>query len=98
MKIPSGYHYEEVRLASFNGWPHTRWVNSPKTLAKAGFYYTGELDKVKCFECQVEIYEWVEGDSPMGDHQRWRPTCRFVRKQSCGNIPLESSSFEGPDR
>jgi baculoviral IAP repeat-containing protein 7/8 len=43
---------------------------------------------VKCFECQVDICNWVEGDIPMVDHQRWSGTYRFIRKINCGNIPI----------
>lgn len=60
----------------------------PAKLAAAGFYYTGEGDKVRCFECKVEICQWQEGDNPMSDHQRWQEQCRFIRKIPCGNVPI----------
>ena len=80
------YHFEAARLQSFENWPVT--YIEPEKLAAAGFYYTGESDKVKCFECQVEICKWVEGDIPMVDHQRWSARCRFIRKLNCGNVPI----------
>ncbi|XP_033210530.1 baculoviral IAP repeat-containing protein 3-like isoform X1 [Belonocnema kinseyi] len=82
----SDYHFETVRLQSFENWPLS--YMDPSKLAAAGFYYTGESDKVKCFECQVEIRQWLEGDDPMVDHQRWSGRCRFIRKISCGNVPI----------
>lgn len=80
------YRFEAARLESFKNWP-CAWMK-PEKLAKAGFYYTGEGDKVKCFECQVEICQWQPEDSPMVDHQRWSGRCRFVRDAPCGNVPI----------
>ncbi|XP_072752730.1 baculoviral IAP repeat-containing protein 8-like [Anoplolepis gracilipes] len=80
------YRLETVRLESFKNWP-CAWMK-PEKLAAAGFYYTGEGDKVKCFECHVEICQWQPEDSPMVDHQRWSGRCRFVRNIPCGNVPI----------
>ncbi|CAK9799602.1 Apoptosis inhibitor IAP [Anthophora plagiata] len=80
------YRFEAVRLQSFQNWPIT--YIEPEKLAAAGFYYTGESDKVRCFECQVEICQWEEGDVPMVDHQRWSARCRFIRMMNCGNVPI----------
>ncbi|XP_076657863.1 baculoviral IAP repeat-containing protein 8-like [Halictus rubicundus] len=81
------YRFEQARLQSFENWPVPHIIE-PKRLAAAGFYYTGEGDKVRCFECYMEIYQWVEGDNPMVDHQRWSARCRFIRKINCGNVPI----------
>ncbi|XP_076658047.1 death-associated inhibitor of apoptosis 1-like [Halictus rubicundus] len=81
------YRFEQARLQSFENWP-LPYIIEPKRLAAAGFYYTGEDDKVRCFECRVEICQWVEGDNPMVDHQRWSARCRFIRKINCGNVPI----------
>ncbi|XP_051157525.1 baculoviral IAP repeat-containing protein 3-like isoform X1 [Leptopilina boulardi] len=80
------YHFEAVRLQSYENWPLN--YMDPAKLAAAGFYYTGESDKVKCFECHVEIRQWLENDDPMIDHQRWSGRCRFIRKIPCGNVPI----------
>lgn len=80
------YRFESARLESFKNWP-CAWMK-PEKLAAAGFYYTGESDKVKCFECLVEICQWQPDDSPMVDHQRWSGRCRFVRNIPCGNVPI----------
>lgn len=63
----------------------------PKDLAAAGFYYTGQIDRVRCFECGIEVCRWEEGDDPMSEHQRWGGRCRFLRKRACGNVPIGSS-------
>jgi len=84
--ISSDYRFESARLESFKGWP-CLWMK-PEKLAAAGFYYTGESDKVRCFECDKEICQWKAEDDPMVDHQRWSSRCRFVRGISCGNVPI----------
>lgn len=81
------YRFEQARLQSFENWPVPDIIE-PKRLVAAGFYYTGEGDTVRCFECRVEICQWVEGDNPMVDHQRWSARCRFIRKMNCGNVPI----------
>nr|XP_031849592.1 death-associated inhibitor of apoptosis 1-like isoform X2 [Nomia melanderi] len=81
------YRFELARLQSFENWP-VQYIE-PEKLAAAGFYYTGEGDKVRCFECSIEICHWVEGDNPMIDHQHWSAWCRFIRKINCGNVPIE---------
>ncbi|XP_014600570.1 PREDICTED: death-associated inhibitor of apoptosis 2-like isoform X1 [Polistes canadensis] len=80
------YRFETIRLQTFEDWP----VNfiDPKDLAAAGFYYLHTEDKVKCFECKIEVYNWEEGDVPMRDHKRHSPICRFVRNIPCGNVPI----------
>ncbi|XP_029672636.1 E3 ubiquitin-protein ligase XIAP-like isoform X2 [Formica exsecta] len=80
------YRLESARLESFKNWP-CAWMK-PEKLAAAGFYYIGDKDKVKCFECHVEICQWQPDDSPMVDHQRWSGRCRFVRNVPCGNVPI----------
>lgn len=80
------YHLENARLESFKNWPAP--YIEPAKLAAAGFYFTGEDDKVRCFECEVEVCRWVEGDDPMVDHQRWSGRCRFIRRLPCGNVPI----------
>lgn len=80
------FHSEAIRLESFQHWPCMSM--KPEKLAAAGFYYTGESDKVKCFECHVEISQWLPDDDPMVDHQRWSAKCRFIRNIPCGNVAI----------
>ncbi|KYQ54909.1 Apoptosis 1 inhibitor [Trachymyrmex zeteki] len=92
--ISLDYRFESARLASFKNWPCS-WTK-PEELAAAGFFYTGESDKVKCFECNIEICQWREEDNPMVDHQRWSGKCRFIRKIPCGNVPIGTDPGEIP--
>lgn len=79
---------ERERIKSFEGWP-VPFLNA-STMAAAGFYYLKREDIVRCAFCGVEVGSWVEGDDPMQDHERWAPSCRFVRKLPVGNIPVST--------
>ncbi|KAM6363203.1 baculoviral IAP repeat-containing protein 1 [Pluvialis apricaria] len=63
---------EGVRLDSFKTWPAEAPVEAT-ALAKAGFFYTGEGDKVQCFNCARCLQECEEGDDPMEQHAKWFP-------------------------
>lgn len=85
----SNFNSEYERLKTFEGWPVT--FISASAMAAAGFYYLKVGDRVRCAFCGVEVGCWVEGDDPLQDHQRWSPSCRFIRKLPSGNIPLSST-------
>jgi len=84
------FHYERERLKSFENWPVS--FLSPSVMAAAGFYFLKREDVVRCAFCGVEVGCWVEGDDPMHDHERWSPSCRFVRKLPVGNVPITSGT------
>lgn len=86
------YRFESTRLKSFKNWPHI-WTKSIQ-FAAAGFYYTGESDTVKCFECDIEIHTWLLQHDPMLEHIRWSKTCSFVRNYRCGNVPIGADSYK----
>ena len=79
--------YEGVRLKTFNDWPNWAAV-WPTLLAKAGFYYTGTADQVACFCCSGRLKTWEAGDSPLMEHKRFFPQCRFVTGRDTRNVPL----------
>lgn len=85
--------YETFRLATFEqGWPEGICV-SPMSLAKAGFYYTGSNDRVKCAFCNSVLHTWQDGDEPMLEHGRLCFNCPFITNPSAvGNVPLEEES------
>ncbi|KFR06549.1 Baculoviral IAP repeat-containing protein 1, partial [Nipponia nippon] len=63
---------EGVRLDSFKTWPAEARVEAT-ALAKAGFFYTGEGDKVQCFNCAGCLHKWEEGEDPREGHAKWFP-------------------------
>ena len=56
------YTSEGLRLASFlDKWSKDEIV-SPVDLVKAGLFYCGPADRVKCAFCGGIMYNWVTGD------------------------------------
>lgn len=80
------YKLEPFRKESFKNWPNL-WIQ-PEKLTVAGFYYTGEEDKVLCFECEIGLFKWKENSDPIDEHKQWSPMCRFIRGIPCGNVPI----------
>ncbi|XP_053339016.1 baculoviral IAP repeat-containing protein 7 [Clarias gariepinus] len=68
---------ERTRLASFSSWPASSFVQ-PDTLARAGFFYTGQSDNVKCFFCDGNLRNWDPGDDPWQEHAKWFPRCEYL--------------------
>uniref|UniRef100_A0A8D0CA55 RING-type E3 ubiquitin transferase n=1 Tax=Salvator merianae TaxID=96440 RepID=A0A8D0CA55_SALMN len=72
-----GMELESDRLTTFGNWPTYARV-SPESLARAGFFYTGERDYVRCFYCDGALSNWERGDDPWMEHARWFPRCKFL--------------------
>ncbi|XP_075221371.1 death-associated inhibitor of apoptosis 1-like [Lycorma delicatula] len=51
-------------------------------LIEAGFYFTGVMDSVACFECGVEIFEWLDNDNPFKEHKKASPDCKMVKNKT----------------
>lgn len=77
----SGYSTEEARCESFKGWP-TNTNQTPVELSKAGFYYYGIKDAVKCFYCNGCLKNWDPTDEPLVEHARWFPKCPYIRQMN----------------
>ncbi|XP_041461211.1 baculoviral IAP repeat-containing protein 3-like [Lytechinus variegatus] len=78
---------EAERRQTFKAWSGTCPVK-PEELAKAGFFYVGVLDRVKCFSCGGQIEGWEEGDTVMGEHENLYPYCDMVKNQDKSNVPI----------
>ncbi|NWR27423.1 XIAP ligase, partial [Tachuris rubrigastra] len=68
---------ERCRLGTFVEFPPGCPV-SASALARAGFVYTGEGDRVKCFSCHATIEGWASGDSAAERHKQLSPNCKFI--------------------
>lgn len=66
-----------ARLKSFAGWPASTGQEVER-MTKAGFYYVGSQDHVKCFYCGGGLRNWEARDDPWAEHARWFPKCTFV--------------------
>ena len=73
------YMSEHARLASYRhaNWPSTVPL-TPQELAKAGWFYVGQQDRVQCPWCSGSFFRWMPGHSAFGEHRRHFPECTFV--------------------
>ncbi|CAL8364816.1 unnamed protein product [Lota lota] len=85
---------EQERLDSFHAW--TVSIITPGELAKAGFYFLGQGDRVACFSCGGQLSNWEPGDRAVSEHQRHYPNCRFVRGDRADNVSLAVAVAPGP--
>ncbi|XP_076799712.1 baculoviral IAP repeat-containing protein 7-like isoform X1 [Clavelina lepadiformis] len=73
---------EESRLQTFldhsSSWPAHRIRATPRQIAKAGMYYLGVRDRVKCWYCNGGLQNWERDDDPWEEHAKWFPMCEFV--------------------
>ncbi|XP_047208646.1 E3 ubiquitin-protein ligase XIAP [Girardinichthys multiradiatus] len=67
----------ENRLDSFKGSTLAQQV-PPERLARAGFYFTGNADRVQCFSCSKTVENWHSGDTPVQRHMEISPSCSFL--------------------
>ncbi|KAG7280203.1 hypothetical protein CRUP_037564 [Coryphaenoides rupestris] len=88
-----GMRREQERLDSFHTW--TLSVITPGELAKAGFYFLGQGDRVACFSCGGQLSNWEPGDRAVSEHQRFYPNCRFVRGDRADNVSLATAAAPG---
>ncbi|XP_075427586.1 baculoviral IAP repeat-containing protein 7 [Ascaphus truei] len=89
---------ERERLATYRAWPHYAEV-TPEQLARAGFFYTGHGDNVKCFYCDGGLRNWERDDDPWREHAKWFPQCEFLL-QSMGQAYVRSvqeNHFSSPE-
>lgn len=56
------YCFERERLKLFKNMLN-RDID-PNTLEKAGFYNIGQLNKTRCFHCNIAIYRWNKKNHP----------------------------------
>ncbi|XP_063408068.1 baculoviral IAP repeat-containing protein 3-like [Mytilus trossulus] len=67
-----------LRLSSYSNFPHN--VNVfVSALSKAGFYYTGSTDTVRCYACGITHQNWTRGDNPEEIHCRLSPSCTHLQ-------------------
>ncbi|XP_030622416.1 E3 ubiquitin-protein ligase XIAP [Chanos chanos] len=67
----------QTRLESFRDFPRAKDVSAER-LARAGFYFTGRSDQVRCFSCQKTVENWNKGDAPARRHHEASPECRYL--------------------
>ncbi|KAM5183691.1 baculoviral IAP repeat-containing protein 3 isoform 1-T2 [Callospermophilus lateralis] len=83
-KMKYDFSCELYRMSTYSTFPSGVPV-SERSLARAGFYYTGVKDKVKCFCCGLMLDNWKQGDNPIEKHKKLYPSCSFVQNLSSVN-------------
>lgn len=76
IKLETDLHLELNRLKTFRDWPHKNL--QPIMLARAGFYHIAPLDRVKCFNCQMEIENWTDNENCYATHWIMSPECNYI--------------------
>ncbi|XP_057622985.1 baculoviral IAP repeat-containing protein 2 [Chionomys nivalis] len=84
-KIKYDFSCELYRMSTYSAFPAGVPI-SERSLARAGFYYTGVNDKVKCFCCGLMLDNWKQGDSPVEKHRQLYPSCSFVQTLLPGGL------------
>ena len=82
--------YELIRLRTFCTWPSSSTQYATK-LARAGFFYEGNIDEVVCYVCGIKTSKWLESDEPDIVHKQLSPDCDFFTSDS-NNIPVKRES------
>lgn len=82
---------DEERLKTFTNWPIS--FLRPVELARAGFYYLQQDDKVRCAFCRGVIHNWEPGDVPLQEHSRHFPCCPFLVDPSLSHSRDECGRF-----
>ena len=77
------YESEAERQKSFSAPQCPTSISSrAREFARAGFFYAGMEDTVKCFACGVAIHQCEHGDDIRRDHIKWteNQNCPHMRK------------------
>lgn len=54
-------------------------AQTPREMARAGYFYAGYGDYARCFFCGGGLRNWDRSDDPWTEHARWFPRCAFLR-------------------
>ncbi|XP_063769803.1 baculoviral IAP repeat-containing protein 1e-like [Pseudophryne corroboree] len=86
---------ENVRLESFKRWPLDANVQ-PAALARAGLFYTGISDTVRCYVCNISIYAFESGEDGWTEHLKHSPNCEFLQTR-CERKPKAMETARDAD-
>lgn len=88
---------ELFRFSTFARFPPSGVTE--RSLARAGWFYTGVRDRVECFRCNVRTEGWQAGDCPTEKHRQLSPSCPFIQSlPSTANLLSSSHSAFSPLR
>lgn len=67
------------RLDTFHKWPKAL-AQRPAELSRAGFFYTGVGDVVKCPFCNIKLSNWMSDDKAWNEHKKFSEHCDFIKR------------------
>ncbi|KAH3729120.1 hypothetical protein DPMN_055083 [Dreissena polymorpha] len=70
------YSTESSRFQTYSGWPHT--TPTVEECVFAGFFYTGDNDLIRCYQCGIGLKDFSPMDNPMVEHIKHVPTCPYL--------------------
>ncbi|KAJ8303810.1 hypothetical protein KUTeg_018638 [Tegillarca granosa] len=80
---------EFQRLATFATFPDLPKEGFFLKCARAGWFYSGNGDRLTCYSCCLTLGNWTANDDPMELHQEHSPLCDFIcQRNNNGNIPI----------
>ena len=68
--------YDIIRCSTFSAYPNSDV--SSMSLSRAGFYYEGNGDEVKCFQCGLKWKNWRGNDNPIEIHKDNSSNCAYI--------------------
>ncbi|XP_053396698.1 E3 ubiquitin-protein ligase XIAP-like isoform X2 [Mercenaria mercenaria] len=83
--------YEWARYESFKTYPESA-PHFPSTLARDGFYYTGNGTFVTCFCCGNRL-DTTAHDNVAEAHRHDSPNCSFARGEGSANVPINHDTM-----
>ncbi|XP_076821513.1 E3 ubiquitin-protein ligase XIAP-like isoform X1 [Clavelina lepadiformis] len=80
--------HEVDRTKTFrNGWPQIPPRPDARLMARAGFFFLGNLDRVQCFSCGGVLRNWRGDDDPRSEHLTHFSNCKMAKGQETKNVP-----------
>ncbi|XP_033740295.1 uncharacterized protein LOC117327437 [Pecten maximus] len=91
------YKEQVARWQTYSNWTSSLNIDH---LVKAGFFYTGDDDIVRCFNCDIGLAEWDREDDPWIEHARHIPECSFLKEKKgeeyIGDVQKQWSKIYSP--
>lgn len=89
------FKYESWRLKSFGvEWKSSNSMADKNILAKTGFFYSGETDKIKCYFCNIVLECSSIIDDLLIGHLSYSPHCPLLNLKVTDNEPIDSESLQ----
>jgi len=87
------YQRESRRLATFN---HYDGPKSILQLARNGFFWARDHDKITCYNCGFSLNNWNWVEDVVDSHKQYAPDCPVSNGNDRNNIPMRmiSEDFE----